>query len=682
MKKLLNNKSYLKWLIFMYIGGVALRYIIGLIASQNPFVMPDEALYANIARSIVNTDAISLRNQPITYTNILYPLLISPVYMLSGAGMQFRMIQLINCLVMNLAVFPAFGIARQLTDNKKTALGIAAVSLLLPDMLLTTRIMTEAIIYPLFLLTVYLMFGHFMKRWDKTSKAAITGLAAFLLTLAKSGSIALVVVFFGILLFDAVRTRRRDSFAYMLVFAGVFAALYLLTHLALMWSGMDFSWASIYQTQTQPPTLDHLKKTLPGLLLYAFFIPVAFGVYPLLMPASNLRRFDAPQKRQLILILLALVLYAAGACYLFFDTETVGSYFQGRIHIRYVFMFLPVLLGFAASPRLEDVKPNSKLLAALGFVFAMIVTVSLGALLSNRQYPVDAIMLSYIIYDDAVLNWRTLTQIAAITFMLGMLALIWQRGWSTIVKRICMICLVAGLIVANVLGYDLNSHNNTDALAIDSKEGAVLMSDKTALLVPETGIYFDNTLTVLDTAMTDAPYVMLYDDVCASLGDYGAVGSVIPPQYWTEKPVNALTGVSVVTFNSAAFSRFVLAEGTSVAHTQNGYYGIVSFGENKRLFHSALAGLTTNGIPEDNAVLYIYDETLLSHQTVRVYFMYNSSSAAQLRLYCDETSYDFNLDSNSEWIYADFAVPQGCTTLKVTLQTISGAPVIRTYSVE
>jgi hypothetical protein len=266
--------------------------------------------------------------------------------------------------------------------------------------------------------------------------------------------------------------------------------------------------------------------------------------------------------------------------------------------------------------------------------------------------------------------------------MLGMLVLIWRRGWNTFVKRICMICLVAGLIIANVLGYDLNSHNNTRALASDSKEGAVMMSNETALLVSETGIYFDNTLTVLDTAMTDAPYVMLYDDVCASLGAYGVVDSVVPPQYWTEKPANELTGVSVVTFNSAAFSRFVLAEGTAAAYTQNGYYGIASLGENKRLFHSALAGLTTGGAPEDNATLYIYDETLLSHQTIRVYFMYSTSTAAQIRLCCAQSCYDFDLNASSEWIYADFPVPQGCTTLKITLQTLSGTPVITTYYVE
>jgi len=681
MKKIDSGKGYIKWLILLYLGGVALRYLIGLVASQNPFVMPDEALYANIARSIASGDAISLRNQPVTYTNILYPLLISPVYAIFGAGTPFRIIQLLNCFMMNLAVFPAFGIAKQLTDNKKTAFVIAVVSVLMPDMLLTTRIMTEAALYPLFLLTVYLMFGHFMKRWDKTSKAATTGLAAFLLTLAKSGSIALVIVFLGLLLFDAIRTRRRDSFAYMLLFAGVFAVLYLLTHLALMWSGMDFSWASIYQTQTQLPTIDHLKKTLPGLLLYAFFIPFAFGIYPLLVPACNLGRFNPPQKRQLILVFVSLVLYAAGACYLFFDTETVGSYFQGRIHIRYVFMFLPVLLSFAASPRLDDVKPNGKLLAALGFLLAMIMTVSFGALLSNRQYPVDAIMLSYIIYDDAVLNWRTLSQIAAVTYAAGMLALIWQRGWSTIVKRVGLICLIAGLVVANVLGYDLSSYNNSKALAEDSQQGAELMYGKTALLVPETDIYFDNTLTVLDTAMTNAPYAMLYDDVCASLGDYGYVDGVVPPQYWTEKPVNALTGIDCAAFNSGAFSRFVLAQGTKAERTQNGYYGIVRLGEDRRLFHSALAGLTTDGELESDAALYIYDETLLSHQTIRVYLNVRPSTA-QLHLSSAETYYDFNLDASSGWLYADFPVPQGCTTLKVNLQTLSGTPVVYTYSVE
>lgn len=398
--------------------------------------------------------------------------------------------------------------------------------------------------------------------------------------------------------------------------------------------------------------------------------------YPQLEPP-----YDGAQKSQVLFTLIALALTAAGACYMFFDTETTGNFFAGRIHIRYVFMYLPLFLAFAASPKLEGLRPNGKLLAALVFLLAMTVTVSFSALLSNRQYPVDAISLSYIIYDDSVLNWRLLSQIAMITFTGGMLALLWRRGWSRLVMRICAVFVLLGLITANWLGYDLNSYNNETALADDARQAARMLDGQAALLVPDSGIYFDNTLSVLDTAMTSAPYEMMYGDFCASLGSYGALASAKPPKYWTEDPVNEITGVTSVVFTPDAFSKMVPAQGAQVQYTDNGYFAVLTPSSDGRLFHSALAGLSQDGEPGEGSALYIYDKQLLSKDTVRVYLQASSSSASKITLSCGGTGYDFDLNPDSEWIYADFAVPAGSTELKVFITADSGSPVIKTYQV-
>lgn len=677
----LSKSKIVKYLIFVYIAGTALRFALAIIACQNPFIMPDEALYANIARSIAQGTGITLRNQPITYTNVLYSILIAPIYALFRAGTQFRVIQLFNCLVMNLAIFPAFGIAKKFTDNKK-AFMIALVSIVVPDMMMTTHVMTEAIVYPLFLLTIYLMFSYFSSSESKWTKAVFIGFTMFLLSQAKSGSIALGVVFLGLLIFDCIRNRKRSTIIYTLVFAGVFAGLALIMHFALSWSGMNFSQQTLYQTQTQMPTIDHLKKTLPGLLLYAFFIPISFGIFPLLLPACNLKLYDLQQKKQVVLAVLALVLYAAGACYFCFDAETIGNFFSGRIHIRYVFMFLPVFLSLMYCDKLEKAKPNGWLLLYIGFMLAMTLTVSFDALLSGRRYPVDAISLSYITHDDPALNWGLLSQIAAVTFAVGMLVLLHKRGFVKKVKRVLIVCLVLGLVVANWLSYDLNNYNNSKALSADAKQCSKLVSNKSTLLVPDSDIYFDNTLSVLDMAMVSAPYVMKYDHLCAGLGDYGSFASQVPPKYWTEYPTNPIPETTQFVFTPGAFYRMVLADGTTSSFTDNGYYSIVELSNSNRLFHSALAGVKYSGEPTQNTVLYIYDETLLSRETIRAYFKVKSTSAATIALFTDQEQFYYNLDKDSDWIYADFAVPAGSTVMKVYLQVYDGAPLIETYSLE
>jgi len=644
--------------------------------------MPDEAVYSNIARSIAEGGGIALRNQALTYTNLLYPLLLSPVYLLFPAGAQFRAIQLVNCLLMSLSVFPAYGIAKKLSLPGKTAFGIALLSIFLPDMLMASRVMTEAIEYPLFLWAVYLMFGVLSGEKANLKLAALIALAAFLLSQAKAGMIALAVMFLAVLICEWIRSRDREKLYFALAFAGVYAVLTGLFYLMLALGGMDFTQQTIYQAQTQAPGLEHLKKTLPGLLLYAFFIPVAFGVYPLLIPASNLKAYDAPKKKMLMLTLFSLILCAAGACYLFFDTETIGDYFQGRIHIRYVFAFFPVLLAFAFTKEVEGTKPNGKLLLGLGFLAAMITTVSFSALLSNRQYCVDAIMLSYLTHDDASLDWTRLSQIASILFTAGILLLLYDRGWDRWVKKVFTVVFVLGLLTANVLGYDLNRHNDDKALSADAKEVAGSLEQEKALLVPDGGIYFDNTLSVLDIAMKDSPYFLQYGDLCAVLGDYGALESVVPPQYWTEKPDTAIGEIKHVVFNYTVFNSMVLADGAQSEFSQNGYYAVVTLPEDGRLFHSALTGIEAGGRIAAGAALYIYDEELLAQETIRVYLNLSCGSGTQLTLTANGVSYAYTLDETNDWIYADIPVPAGSTGLKVAVEAVSGSPLILTYSVE
>lgn len=567
------------------------------------------------------------------------------------------------------------------TGSGWKALGIAALAILLPDMGLTARIMAEALVYPLFLLTAMLMFRA-LEGGKNLGHAALTALCAALLANAKAGMAALAVVFAGVLLFAAAKDRPKKLAGYALMYIGVYAALTAVAHFAIgMLPCVDYARSTIYETQAQAPTWTHLSQTLPGLLLYAFFIPVAFGIFPLLLPACNLKRFEPAVRRQAALALIALAAVAAGACYLFFDTETVGSFYAGRIHIRYVFMFLPLFLAFAAAPALEGVKPNGKLIAALGFLLAMASTVGFSALLSNRRYPVDAISLSWIMWDNSALEMNKLSQIAAIEFSVAMLWLLFRRGWGKTAKTAMAICLVAGLVAANAFGYDLNRWNDSEALSSDSAQAARMLDGKTTLLAPDSGFYFDNTLSVLDVSMKQAPYEMLLEDLCENLGPYGELIPAQPPKYWTEQPAGKFPEPPAVAMDASAFYRVVLAQGAAVKFTDHTVYGIVTPANNRRLFHSALTGVDAQGSPKAGAALYIFDENLLKQGKVTVYLQVQADNASSLELSCGSESQAFDAGTGANWITRTFGVPIGATRLVVSIRAVSGAPKVITYKV-
>ncbi len=678
-----RNGSAMPILLALFLLGAAARFAACLLLSHNPFVMPDEAVYANIARSLWDGTGVTLRGQPLTYTNLLYPLLIAPAWVLPLPWGPFRTVQLINCLVMNLAVFPAYGIAHGLTGSRKRALFVAAAAILLPDMILTTRIMAEPLSYPLFLLTVQLMFRILDGRAAKPVHAVLAGGCAFLLTQAKGGYAAVAAAFAILLVVEAARGRSRSRWAGALGFALAFGLLSLLARLLIgLLPGVDYSNPSIYQTEASLPTAQHLKQTLPGLLLYLFFVPVAFGVYPLLLPATSSRLYGPPQRRQLLLTLAGLAAMAAGACYMFHAAGTTGSGFAGRVHLRYLFPFLPVLLAFSLSPALEGSRPGPALKAWLGVLLAMVITVTFSALLSNRRYPVDALLLSVVIFDDPAVDFRALSQIAAIAFTAAMLALVSERGWGKTARLLLGGALALSLVVNNWLGYDLNRWNDSAALERDAAQTAALLKGRQALLVSDSSLYFDNGLSVLDIAMADAPQFVLLEDLCENLGPYGELVPFQPPRYWTETPDRPLKPVESVALNGSAFHRVVPAAGAQTTFASGGTYGVLTLSEGRRVFHSALAGVGADGTPGGGAALYVYDEALLRQGSVRVYLQVRTGQPAQLTLSAGEVSYPFDLDQNSGWIYADFAVPPGAGRLKVSVAASGSDVKILTYRVQ
>ncbi|NLC32405.1 MAG: hypothetical protein GX781_03815, partial [Clostridiales bacterium] len=121
------------YLTLLYLAAVLARFLIALSWSDNPWIMPDEAWYTNLARSLFTTGQVLFRTQPIKYDALLYPLLLSHLYGLGGAVDTFRTIQLLNAFLINAWVFPMWYLARSVTGSHKSAWVVAIICLLLPD---------------------------------------------------------------------------------------------------------------------------------------------------------------------------------------------------------------------------------------------------------------------------------------------------------------------------------------------------------------------------------------------------------------------------------------------------------------------------------------------------------------------------------------------------------------------
>ncbi|MCW2963350.1 MAG: hypothetical protein JWO17_602 [Actinomycetia bacterium] len=115
-----------------------------------PWIMVDEIVYSELAKSFADQGRFLIRGVPSGGYGFVYPLLIAPAFRLfANVPTAYAVAKGINAVVMSLAAVPTYFLARRLLP-RASSLGVAALAVLIPSMLYTGTLMTENAFYPLF----------------------------------------------------------------------------------------------------------------------------------------------------------------------------------------------------------------------------------------------------------------------------------------------------------------------------------------------------------------------------------------------------------------------------------------------------------------------------------------------------------------------------------------------------
>ena len=121
---------------------------------STPVYFGDEYLYSALGRSIAETGRPLIRGHASHFPALLEPLLTAPAWLVSDVGIAYHLAQTIGALAMSLAAIPVYWLARRLGLTTGIALGIAALSLVLPDLIYASWMVAEPFAYPLVLASV------------------------------------------------------------------------------------------------------------------------------------------------------------------------------------------------------------------------------------------------------------------------------------------------------------------------------------------------------------------------------------------------------------------------------------------------------------------------------------------------------------------------------------------------
>jgi hypothetical protein len=354
-------------------------------------VMTDELLYTKLASAIARTHSPlpELHETRVDVLNQLYPILISPLYGSLSAPDAFHAAHVLNAVVMASAAVPAYLLARQIVQ-RWWALAVAAVSVVLPWMVLTGVLMTESAAYPAFLWAMLALHRSVAAPSRRNDVLAVAGL--LLAILARTQFVLLVAVLplavFGSELADsrslrdaAIATYRRHR---------VLAWLYVIGAAVV---GVVAGLGSLGKLLGSYAVTTHGSPLPAGVwgaaAAHLDAVAIGLGVVPLVLGGGWILATvgRARERSTQALALLSLLTIVA----LTFETASYDVRF-GAIQIvrdRYLFYISPLLLaGTAAAIRGTPRRSVAIGAAALTALFA--ATVHLLAFPTAIAFWVDA----------------------------------------------------------------------------------------------------------------------------------------------------------------------------------------------------------------------------------------------------------------------------------------------------
>jgi hypothetical protein len=141
------------WLTALVLASSAVRFAFAR-HMVGPWIMVDEIVYSELAKSFASTGHFAVREVPTTGYGVVYPILISPAYALfRSIPTVYTAIKVIDSLLMSLAAVPAYLLARRVVSTWG-ALSVALLTVAVPSTFYAGTVMTENAFYPIFLFTV------------------------------------------------------------------------------------------------------------------------------------------------------------------------------------------------------------------------------------------------------------------------------------------------------------------------------------------------------------------------------------------------------------------------------------------------------------------------------------------------------------------------------------------------
>ena len=146
---------------WFWVSGIVTASFLGrLIAAAGrpvPHYLPDEYIYPSLARSFAEHGRPLIRGVGVHFPALLDPLVTAPVWLLTDDPVRaYGITQGLHAAFVSLAAIPAYLLGRRLELPTWLALGVAALTVAVPDGVYASSMLSDPLAYPLVLTAIYL----------------------------------------------------------------------------------------------------------------------------------------------------------------------------------------------------------------------------------------------------------------------------------------------------------------------------------------------------------------------------------------------------------------------------------------------------------------------------------------------------------------------------------------------
>jgi glycosyltransferase involved in cell wall biosynthesis len=353
------------WLGSLYVVATAVQLAIGLRVTS-PWIMVDELVYSDMARSFAQTGHFLIRGAHANY-GFLYPLLLSPAYALFGSISDvYQWAHLINTLAMCSVVFPAYLLARRVV-RPGFALLAALLAVAIPSTVYIGTLMTENAFYPVFVWLAYALVLALERPTLKRQLVVLALCALAFITRAQAVALFAAVLTAPLALAWIERGRPRRLRAWKPTYAIVAAAGVLVIVVEAARGRSPAQILGGYSVTTTNasyqvwPALRWILYHVAALDLSLFVLPFA----ALIVLIANARHLDG-QLRAFCAAAATLALW------LTIEVGIFASHWSQRIEERNLFYLAPLfLIALLAWIERGQPRPARAVVAAAGIAAAL-----------------------------------------------------------------------------------------------------------------------------------------------------------------------------------------------------------------------------------------------------------------------------------------------------------------------